>query len=213
MTKWYSLMWYSLYHGSDTISIDIKILLSWITLFSYLSLLLSAPNTFPLQIGSTTISPIQFIITIRKGSKVQLSSKTAARLPIASFEPINFNIALTGDDYAASDSTYSATTVPTFSDWSEWGSCAPNCGPSSIRSRTRSCNSQYCAGAIEDTEACSVASCTTDKHECIADSQGTKWRPIILQYRENGGIPKDQYDCIRKAGFQFRTKVLHGISP
>jgi len=108
---------------------------------------------------------------------------------------------LTGNDYAASESTYSATTVPIFSNWSEWDSCAPDCGPSSIRKRTRSCLSQYCAGAIEDIEACSVASCTTDKHECIADGQGTKWRPIILQYRENGGIPQNLYNCIRQAGF------------
>ena len=41
-----------------------------------------------------------------------------------------------------------------------------------------------------------MPSCTTDQHECILDDQGTKWRPLILQYRENGGIPLDQYDCI-----------------
>ena len=121
----------------------------------------------------------------------------------AYFQPINFNIALTGNDYAASDSTYSATTVPTFSNWSEWGSCAPDCGPGSIRSRTRSCNTQYCPGAIEESEACTVGACTTDKHECIADDQGTKWRPIILQYRENGGIPANLYNCFSQAGFSI----------
>ena len=41
-----------------------------------------------------------------------------------------------------------------------------------------------------------MPACATDKHECILDDQGTKWRPIILQYRENGGFPLSQYDCI-----------------
>ena len=41
-----------------------------------------------------------------------------------------------------------------------------------------------------------MPTCTIDQHECILDDQGTKWRPLILQYRANGGIPIDQYDCI-----------------
>ena len=43
-----------------------------------------------------------------------------------------------------------------------------------------------------------MPSCVTDKQECLADENGVKWRPIILQYRENGGIPQDQYDCLYK---------------
>ena len=39
--------------------------------------------------------------------------------------------------------------------------------------------------------------CNTDKHECVADENGVKWRPIILQYRSNGGIPEDQYKFLR----------------
>ena len=43
-----------------------------------------------------------------------------------------------------------------------------------------------------------MPACETDKPECLADENGVKWRPIILQYRENGGIPQDQYDCLYK---------------
>ena len=43
-----------------------------------------------------------------------------------------------------------------------------------------------------------MPACETDKPECLVDENGVNWRPIILQYRENGGIPQDQYDCLYK---------------
>ena len=86
--------------------------------------------------------------------------------------------------------------MPSFGEWSDWGPCFPDCGPTSVRSRTRTCNTDYCPGVVEETESCSMPTCTIDQHECISDDQGTKWRPLILQYRANGGIPVDQYDCI-----------------
>ena len=55
-----------------------------------------------------------------------------------------------------------------------------------------------------------MPACTVDHHECITDSQGVKWRPLILQYRANGGIPLDQYDCIYKSQ---NTPCTYGSDP
>ena len=63
---------------------------------------------------------------------------------------------------------------------------------------------------MEETEPCSVPECTTDKHECISDDQGTKWRPLILQYKENGGIPINQQDCILNSQ---TTPCAYGADP
>ena len=46
--------------------------------------------------------------------------------------------------------------------------------------------------------------------ECISDDQGVKWRPLILQYKSNGGIPTDQYDCIFKSQ---TTPCSYGTDP
>ena len=54
-----------------------------------------------------------------------------------------------------------------------------------------------------------MPSCVTDKQECLADENGVKWRPIILQYRENGGIPLDQYDCL----FKNYDSCTYGADP
>ena len=54
-----------------------------------------------------------------------------------------------------------------------------------------------------------MPACVTDKQECVADENGVKWRPIILQYRENGGIPQDQYDCL----FKNYDSCTYGADP
>ena len=54
-----------------------------------------------------------------------------------------------------------------------------------------------------------MPACTTDRPECLADENGVKWRPIILQYRENGGIPQDQYDCL----FKNYDSCTYGADP
>ena len=54
-----------------------------------------------------------------------------------------------------------------------------------------SCHQKLCHPIQSDMPACD-----TDKHECVADENGVKWRPIILQHRSNGGIPLNQYDCL-----------------
>ena len=125
-------------------------------------------------------------------------------------KPINFNVALEGGDYAASDASYTSAPLPAFGEWSQWGSCFPDCGPTSTRSRIRTCDTEYCPGAIEETESCSMPACTVDQHECISDDHGVKWRPLILQYRANGGIPHDQYDCIYKSQ---NTPCTYGSDP
>ena len=125
-------------------------------------------------------------------------------------KPINFNVALEGGDYEASDASYTSAALPTFNEWSSWGSCFPECGPTSIRSRTRACTTEYCPGVVEETETCTMPACTVDQHECISDDQGTKWRPLILQYKANGGIPTDQYDCIYQSQ---TTPCSYGADP
>ena len=92
---------------------------------------------------------------------------------------IDFEIALEGGDYEApSQSEHGFTTFPDqfeWTDWSDWSSCFPECGSGSSRTRSRICDggNEFCAGEKEETEACTdVPSCTVDKHECVADSQG-----------------------------------------
>ena len=113
------------------------------------------------------------------------------------FPAIRFNIAEEGGAYAAADSVYSLTDKPAWNAWSSWSSCHPSCGPNGMRKRMRTCDMDLCLGLKEQTEKCSgQAACDTDKHDCIADSNRVKWRPLVLQWRKNGGFPMDKYDCI-----------------
>ena len=44
-----------------------------------------------------------------------------------------------------------------------------------------------------------MAPCPTDKHACITDDNGIKWRPLVLQWRKNGGFDLENFDCIRNS--------------
>ena len=56
-----------------------------------------------------------------------------------------------------------------------------------------------CVGSRRDVESCNREPCETDKAECLLDENGTKWRPLILQYRENGGFNKSLKDCLENS--------------
>ena len=56
-----------------------------------------------------------------------------------------------------------------------------------------------CIGPRRDVEVCDLAPCVSDRAECIKDENGTKWRPLVLQYRENGGFSKDLKECLENS--------------
>ena len=123
-------------------------------------------------------------------------------------QQISFENAKSGDDYVQGDVGYSATTQPNWTSWSEWTSCDGSCGTEATRTRTHECENELCTGAKVETESCGFADCTEEEKKlpCVADENGTRWRPVYRQWRSNGGIPRvHEDDIISNEGFTFQA--------
>ena len=121
---------------------------------------------------------------------------------------ISFSNAKSGDDYSQGSTSYSATTLPGWTEWGEWSNCDGTCGSNAVRTRTRSCGGRLCPGDGTQQDNCGFADCTEDEKKlpCVSDDNGLRWRPVYKQWRSNGGIPiEHEDDILSNSGFTYNA--------